>query len=150
MCIRDRCIIVGLEYIHSKKIIHRDIKPENLVLDENGYVRITDFGIAKYYTINNAKETSGTPGYMAPEVMRARNHSFAVDFFALGIIGYEFMLGRRPYNGRSRREIKEQMLSKNVEINFSEIPNGWSEDAADFFNKLLQRKPELRLSLIHI
>ena len=77
--------------------------------------------------------------------MRARNHSFAVDFFALGIIGYEFMLGRRPYNGRSRREIKEQMLSKNVEINFSEIPNGWSEDAADFFNKLLQRKPELRL-----
>ena len=77
--------------------------------------------------------------------MRARNHSFTVDFFAIGIIGYEFMLGRRPYNGRSRREIKEQMLSKNVEINFSEIPNGWSEDAADFFNKLLQRKPELRL-----
>ena len=134
-----------MEYIHSKKIIHRDIKPENLVLDENGYVRITDFGIAKYYTINNAKETSGTPGYMAPEVMRSRNHSFTVDFFALGIIGYEFMLGRRPYNGRSRREIKEQMLSKNVEITFSEIPNGWSEDAADFFNKLLQRKPELRL-----
>ena len=82
---------------------------------------------------------------MAPEVMRSRNHSFTVDFFALGIIGYEFMLGRRPYNGRSRREIKEQMLSKNVEITFSEIPNGWSEDAADFFNKLLQRKPELRL-----
>ena len=82
---------------------------------------------------------------MAPEVMRAKNHSFTVDFFALGIIGYEFMLGRRPYNGPSRREIKEQMFSKNVEITFGEIPNGWSEDAADFFNKLLQRKPELRL-----
>ena len=82
---------------------------------------------------------------MAPEVMRARNHSFTVDFFAIGIIGYEFMLGRRPYAGRSRREIKEQMLSKSAEINFNEIPNGWSEDAADFFNKLLQRKPELRL-----
>ena len=72
--------------------------------------------------------------------MRSRNHSFTVDFFALGIIGYEFMLGRRPYNGRSRREIKEQMLSKNVEISFSEIPNGWSEEAADFFNKLLTPK----------
>ena len=82
---------------------------------------------------------------MAPEVMKAKNHSFTVDFFALGIIGYEFMLGRRPFNGRSRREIKEQMLSKNVEISLSDIPNGWSEDAADFFNKLLQRKPELRL-----
>ena len=108
-------------------------------------MRITDFGIAKYFRANNAKETSGTPGYMAPEVMKAKNHSYTVDFFALGIIGYEFMLGRRPYNGPSRREIKEQMLSKNVEITFGEIPNGWSEDAADFFNKLLQRKPELRL-----
>ena len=108
-------------------------------------MRITDFGIAKYYRINNAKETSGTPGYMAPEVMKAKNHSYTVDFFALGIIGYEFMLGRRPYNGPSRREIKEQMLSKNVEITLNEIPNGWSEDAADFFNRLLQRKPECRL-----
>ena len=139
------CIIVGLEYIHSQKIIHRDIKPENLVLDDNGYVRITDFGIAKSYRNNNAKETSGTPGYMAPEVMKGQNHSYTVDFFALGIIGYEFMLGRRPYNGRSRREIKEQMLSKHVQISFSEIPNGWSEEAADFFNKLLQRKPDIRL-----
>ena len=108
-------------------------------------MRITDFGIAKYFRANNAKETSGTPGYMAPEVMKAKNHSYTVDFFALGIIGYEFMLGRRPYNGPSRREIKEQMLSKNVEITFGEIPNGWSEDSADFFNKLLQKKPELRL-----
>ena len=139
------CIIVGLEYIHSQKIIHRDIKPENLVLDNNGYVRITDFGIAKSYHNNNAKETSGTPGYMAPEVLKGQNHSYTVDFFALGIMGYEFMLGRRPYNGRSRREIKEQMLSKHVQISFSEFPNGWSEEAADFFNKLLQRKPDIRL-----
>ena len=139
------CIIVGLEYIHSQKIIHRDIKPENLVLDENGYVRITDFGIAKSFSNNNAKETSGTPGYMAPEVMKGQNHTYAVDFFALGIMGYEFMLGRRPYNGRSRREIKEQMLSKLAQISLSEIPNGWSEEAADFFNKLLQRKPDFRL-----
>ena len=134
-----------MEYIHSQKIIHRDIKPENLVLDENGYVRITDFGIAKSFSNNNAKETSGTPGYMAPEVMKGQNHTFAVDFFALGIMGYEFMLGKRPYNGRSRREIKEQMLSKHVQISLSEIPNGWSEEAADFFNKLLQRKPDIRL-----
>ena len=139
------CIITGLEYIHSQKIIHRDIKPENLVLDDKGYVRITDFGIAKSFSNYNAKETSGTPGYMAPEVMKGQNHTYAVDFFALGIMGYEFMLGRRPYNGRSRREIKEQMLSKNVQISLGDLPNGWSEDAGDFFNKLLQRKPDLRL-----
>ena len=101
-------------------------------LEKNGYVRITDFGIAKSYSNNNAKETSGTPGYMAPEVMKDQNHSYTVDYFAFGILGYEFMLGRRPYNGRSRREIKEQILSKHVQISFSEKPNGWSEEAAEF------------------
>ena len=88
------CIVVGLEYIHSKKIIHRDIKPENLVLDDNGYVHITDFGVAKMYAKNNCSETSGTPGYMAPEVMRGLSHSYSVDFFGLGVIAYEFILGK--------------------------------------------------------
>ena len=85
---------MGLEYIHSKSVIHRDIKPENLVLDENGYVRITDFGIAKIFSNKNSSETSGTPGYMAPEVMNRQNHTLAVDYFAVGVIGYEFMMGR--------------------------------------------------------
>ena len=62
-------IIIGLEYIHQNGILHRDIKPENLVLDEQGYVRITDFGISRYWRPDNSSDTSGTPGYMAPEVM---------------------------------------------------------------------------------
>jgi len=88
------CILLSLEYIHNNNIIHRDIKPENLVLDELGYVGLTDFGIAKLYQKENSSETSGTPGYMAPEVMCAQNHTIAVDYFALGVIGYEFMLGK--------------------------------------------------------
>ncbi len=55
--------------MHNNSVIHRDIKPENLVLDEKGYVRITDMGIARIWSKDNSKETSGTPGYMAPEVM---------------------------------------------------------------------------------
>ena len=70
------CIILGLEYIHSKGIIHRDLKPENLVFEENGYLRITDFGVARKRKENNSEETSGTPGYMAPEVICGMNHSF--------------------------------------------------------------------------
>jgi len=62
-------IVHSLEYIHNKSILHRDIKPENLVFDERGYLRVTDFGIARIWNPDNAKETSGTPGYMAPEVM---------------------------------------------------------------------------------
>ena len=88
------CIVLGLEYIHNNSILHRDIKPENLVLDDKGYVRITDFGIAKLYQKENSSETSGTPGYMSPEVMCAQNHTIAVDYFALGVMGYEFMNGR--------------------------------------------------------
>ena len=88
------CIIVSLEYVHSKSILHRDIKPENLVFDEHGYLRVTDFGIARIWNPDNSKETSGTPGYMAPEVMCRQNHGVAVDYFALGIIAYECMMGR--------------------------------------------------------
>ena len=88
-------IILGLEYIHEKKILHRDIKPENLVFDNKGYLHITDFGIAKVYHENNSKETSGTPGYMSPEVMCSINHNFSVDFFALGVILFELIFGKR-------------------------------------------------------
>ena len=139
------CLIYTLSYIHENNVIHRDIKPENLVLDENGYLRITDFGIAKENSIDNSSETSGTPGYMSPEVMRGKNHSFSVDFFAIGIIGYEFMLGRRPYNGRNRREIKEKMLAKQAKISKDNICHGWSLESADFINKCLERKPEKRI-----
>ncbi len=133
-------MIYALKYIHENNVIHRDIKPENLVLDENGYVRITDFGIAKENMPDNSSETSGTPGYMAPEVMKAKNHSFPVDFFAIGVIGYEFMLGKRPYYGKNRKEIKEQMLTKEAIIKEENIPKGWSTDSVDFINQLLKRK----------
>jgi len=99
-------------------ILHRDIKPENIVLQKDGYLRITDLGIARMWRQNNAKDTSGTPGYMgiifllifiikAPEVMCRQNHGVAVDYYALGVIAYECCLGRRPYLGRSRREIRD-------------------------------------------
>jgi len=63
------CIFLGLEHLHTNNIIQRDIKPENLVLDQKGYLRITDMGIARVMRPDNASDTSGTPGYMAPEVM---------------------------------------------------------------------------------
>ena len=58
------CLVAGLESIHNKNILHRDIKPENLVLEDDGYLRITDFGIARVWRPDNSQDTSGTPGYM--------------------------------------------------------------------------------------
>jgi serum/glucocorticoid-regulated kinase 2 len=132
------CIVLGLEYIHNNKVIHRDIKPENLVLDDKGYLRITDFGVAKVFQKENSSETSGTPGYMAPEVMCAQNHSYVVDYFAIGVIAFEFMYGVRPYLGKSRKEIKELIIAKQVQIKKQDIPEDWSVESGDFINKVLQ------------
>ncbi len=67
------CLIHGLEYMHTKGVIHRDIKPENLVVDSQGYVRITDLGIARLVSPDNSQETSGTPGYMGIRFLIACN-----------------------------------------------------------------------------
>jgi serine/threonine protein kinase len=141
------CIILSLEYIHTNNILHRDLKPENLVFDHKGYLKLTDFGIAKIYRKENNKDTSGTPGYMAPEVMNAQNHTIAVDYFALGVIGYELMMRKRPYLGKSRKEIKEKIMSHQVQVKKNMVPQGWSFESADFINRLLQRKPANRLGL---
>mmetsp|Transcript_28406 Transcript_28406/g.50562 ORF Transcript_28406/g.50562 Transcript_28406/m.50562 type:complete len:359 (-) Transcript_28406:30-1106(-) len=139
------CIVTSLEYLHVNNVIHRDIKPENLVLDSRGYLRLTDFGIAKSMRADNSSDTSGTPGYMAPEVMCRQPHGPAVDWFAMGVIAFESMKGFRPYRGRDRREIRDQILSRQAQLRRSDIPEGWSMEAADFINKLLQRKPQARL-----
>ena len=102
-------------------------------------------GIAKYLKAENYQDTSGTPGYMAPEVMFHHNHRFEVDFFAVGVIVYEIMMGRRPYLGKNRQEIKELILVRQAIIRKNDIPENWSIESADFANKLLQRKPIKRL-----
>ena len=139
-------ILLGLEHIHNLGIIHRDIKPENIVCDNFGYFRITDFGIARKWKPNNNQDTSGTPGYMAPEVMCHQNHSFEVDYYALGVIGYELCQGRRPYRGKNRREIRDQIIAKQVYISrkYDEVSD-WSNEAIDFINRMIQRKPAQRL-----
>lgn len=91
------CIIVAMEYVHSKNVLHRDIKPENLVFDKFGFLHLTDFGISRTLQPANSKDTSGTPGYIAPEILQKRNHSFGVDHYAIGVILYELVHGKVNY-----------------------------------------------------
>ena len=139
------CIMIGLKYIHGQKILHRDIKPENLVFDQNGYLRITDFGIAKHYVVNNKKDTSGTIGYLAPEVLCNVNHNYSIDYYAVGIITYELMYGHRPYLGNNKHEVKQLILTKQAKIEVEDLPEDFSHEIADFINRLIQRKPVNRL-----
>jgi len=82
---------------------------------------------------------------MAPEVMMKAGHGIACDIFALGVIGYECTLGKRPYVGSSRKEIRDNIIARQAKIHQSELPLGWSEHAIDFINKALMRKPSLRI-----
>ena len=84
---------------------------------------------------------------MSPEVLCGQNHTIAVDYFALGVMGYEFMLGVRPYLGKNRKEIKEKVMAKQAIIHKNDIMEGWSLEAADCINRLLQRKPAKRLGV---
>ena len=138
-------ILLSLEYIHINNIIHRDIKPENILIDEKGYLAITDFGIARFRREENSNEKSGTPGYMAPEVLFAKNHGFSVDFFALGVISYELIFGKRPYASIQRKVLQQEMLSKEVQINENNLPKKFSLNCMDFINKMIKRKENERL-----
>ena len=131
--------------MHTLAIIHRDIKPENILFCSNGYIKLTDFGIARTWSPNNSNDTSGTPGYMAPEVVNAKPHGLIVDFWALGVIIYELMNGKRPYGGIHRKEYKENLASKEIQIEKGQQPKGWSDDSVDITNKLLKRKENKRL-----
>lgn len=85
---------------------------------------------------------------MSPEVLCAQNHSFPADFFAIGVMGFEFMLGERPYMGKSRKEIQQEVLSRQILVTHDDLPEGWSRESASFINGLLQRKPQKRLGSV--
>jgi serine/threonine protein kinase len=140
-------IILCLQYIHSQRIFHRDVKPENLVFDSNGYLHLTDFGIAHELEIDEGViDSSGTPGYMAPEALMKKPQNFLVDFFALGVLAFELMMGKRPYVGRTKKEIKDKMITKEIHLKQKDLPKGWKDvNVIDFINRLLKRKPKERL-----
>jgi serine/threonine protein kinase len=121
--------------MNGKGFLHKDIKPENLLFDENGYVIITDLGVAARID-DRVKIISGTPGYMSPELYLDKCYSINSDYFSLGVLGYELMLGKRPYSTVNKHEFKESLRNTEVQINSNEIPEGWTTPAADFINKV--------------
>ncbi len=140
-------IILSLDYIHNQGIIHRDLKPENLLFDNEGYLHLTDFGISKIYNSENSEifDISGTPGYIPPEIIKREPQNFVSDFFGLGIIVYELIFGKRPFEGKNKDEIAENILNKKINLNEKNMKINFSMDAADFINRLLQKKNKQRL-----
>ncbi|MBI4905257.1 MAG: protein kinase [Acidobacteria bacterium] len=108
----------ALAYVHTKNIIHRDIKPENLHVDENGRVRLMDFGIAKGHNLSLTKEgfALGTPYYMSPEQVTGKQVTCASDVYAFGIVLYELLTGLKPVAGETFESLFYQILHKQLDL----------------------------------
>ncbi|CAK9293603.1 unnamed protein product [Gordionus sp. m RMFG-2023] len=138
-------IIVGLTFLHSKGIVHRDIKPDNVLIDKDGHIRITDFGLSKNGLNGNNKTRSlcGTPGYLAPEMFGGQGYGFSVDFYALGIMMYEMLSGNPAfvYAREQRRTLCQSLFGKENAARISNI----SKEASAVLTGFLIKNPRKRL-----
>lgn len=102
-------VLAAFAHMHERKVAYRDLKPENLVLDDAGYVKIVDFGLAK--VINNGQTYTfcGTPDYLAPEVILSEGHDWGVDYWGLGVLIYEMTEGSAPFYAENPMDVSKRV-----------------------------------------
>jgi len=135
----------ALDYIHQHNVIHRDIKPENILLDSNGNLKLADFGWAVHTPLHRRTTICGTIDYLAPEIVMGKHHDKKVDNWSLGVLTYEFIVGRPPFEAAGDKAT--YLKIKAGELRF---PSHVSSAAEDFIRCLLQRDPSRRMNLSDI
>lgn len=135
-------IAAALGYLHSRGIVYRDLKPENLLLDAEGHVVLTDFGLSKEGLLPTETTNTfcGTPEYLAPEVLRKEGYDRSVDWWCLGAVLYEMLHGLPPFYSRNTHDMYDRILNKPLKLR-----TGISESAKDILAKLLHKDNQQRL-----
>ncbi|XP_069363182.1 ribosomal protein S6 kinase alpha-5-like isoform X2 [Maniola hyperantus] len=141
-------IILALEQLHKLGIIYRDIKLENILLDAEGHIVLTDFGLSKEFCGGESRAYSfcGTIEYMAPEVVRSgsQGHDIAVDWWSVGVLTYELLTGASPFTVEGEKNTQQEITKRIVRCSYP-VPNDVSPEVQDFIKKLLVKDPRRRL-----
>ncbi|XP_061606249.1 serine/threonine-protein kinase N1-like isoform X2 [Phyllopteryx taeniolatus] len=136
------CVVLGLQFLHDHKIVYRDLKLDNLLLDVDGFVKIADFGLCKE-GMGYGDRTStfcGTPEFLAPEVLTDTSYTRAVDWWGLGVLVYEMLVGESPFPGDDEEEVFDSIVNDEVRY-----PRFLSTEAIGIMRRMLRRNPERRL-----
>uniref|UniRef100_A0AAQ4PAZ2 protein kinase C n=1 Tax=Gasterosteus aculeatus aculeatus TaxID=481459 RepID=A0AAQ4PAZ2_GASAC len=136
------CVLLGLEFLHQNQIVYRDLKLDNLLMDADGFVRIADFGLCKEGMGHGDRTTTfcGTPEFLAPEVLTDNNYTRSVDWWGLGVLVYEMLVGESPFPGDDEEEVFDSIVNDEVRY-----PRFLSPEALSLIQKLLRKNPEMRL-----
>ncbi|XP_051990123.1 serine/threonine-protein kinase N2-like isoform X1 [Xyrauchen texanus] len=136
------CVVLGLQFLHEHKIVYRDLKLDNLLLDTEGFVKIADFGLCKEGMGCHDRTSTfcGTPEFLAPEVLTETSYTRAVDWWGLGVLIFEMLVGESPFPGDDEEEVFDSIVNDEVRY-----PRFLSTEAISIMRKLLRRDPERRL-----